>query len=36
MVDIVVGYGRYVLDALVNEFVVSDILLRDYSELNVV
>lgn len=35
MVDIAAGHGRYVLDALANEPAVSDILLRDYSELNV-
>ncbi|EFH2914751.1 methyltransferase domain-containing protein, partial [Escherichia coli] len=35
VVDIAAGHGRYVLDALANEPAVSDILLRDYSELNV-
>lgn len=35
MVDIAAGHGRYVLNALANEPAVSDILLRDYSELNV-
>jgi alpha-beta hydrolase superfamily lysophospholipase/SAM-dependent methyltransferase len=35
VVDIAAGHGRYVLDALEGETTVSDILLRDYSELNV-
>lgn len=35
VVDIAAGHGRYVLDALEAETTVSDILLRDYSELNV-
>lgn len=35
VVDIAAGHGRYVLDALENERAVNDILLRDYSELNV-
>lgn len=35
VVDIAAGHGRYVLNALANEPAVSDILLRDYSELNV-
>lgn len=35
VVDIAAGHGRYILDALVNEPVVSNILLRDYSELSV-
>ncbi|HBL0700778.1 TPA: bifunctional alpha/beta hydrolase/class I SAM-dependent methyltransferase, partial [Escherichia coli] len=35
VVDIAAGHGRYVLDELANEPAVSDILLRDYSELNV-
>ncbi len=35
VVDIAAGHGRYVLDALANEPAVSDIFLRDYSELNV-
>lgn len=35
VVDIAAGHGRYVLDALENESEVSEILLRDYSELNV-
>lgn len=34
-VDIAAGHGRYVLDALAGETAVSEILLRDYSELNV-
>lgn len=33
--DIAAGHGRYVLDALEDEEAVSDILLRDFSELNV-
>ncbi|MFV2484202.1 class I SAM-dependent methyltransferase family protein, partial [Escherichia coli] len=35
VVDIAAGQGRYVLDALANVPAVSDILLREYSELNV-
>lgn len=35
IVDIAAGHGRYVLDALENNAAVSEILLRDYSELNV-
>lgn len=35
VVDIAAGHGRYVLDALENESAVNEILLRDYSELNV-
>lgn len=35
VVDIAAGHGRYVLDALQSETAVDDILLRDYSELNV-
>lgn len=35
VVDIAAGHGRYVLDALENEEAVDEILLRDYSELNV-
>jgi len=35
VVDIAAGHGRYVLDALASEAAVSEILLRDYSELNV-
>ncbi len=35
VVDIAAGHGRYVLDALEDEAAVSDILLRDFSELNV-
>ena len=35
VVDIAAGHGRYVLDALAEETAVSEILLRDYSELNV-
>lgn len=35
VVDIAAGHGRYVLDALQNEPAVDEILLRDYSELNV-
>ncbi|MCG6411043.1 bifunctional alpha/beta hydrolase/class I SAM-dependent methyltransferase [Vibrio fluvialis] len=35
VVDIAAGHGRYVLDALEGEAAVSEILLRDYSELNV-
>lgn len=35
VVDIAAGHGRYVLDALEAETTVSDILLRDYSALNV-
>lgn len=35
IVDIAAGHGRYVLDALQGEAAVSEILLRDYSELNV-
>ncbi|WP_432763697.1 class I SAM-dependent methyltransferase family protein [Escherichia coli] len=35
MVDIAAGHGRYVLDALANEPAISEILLRDYSEVNV-
>ncbi|EPO3226475.1 class I SAM-dependent methyltransferase family protein, partial [Escherichia coli] len=35
IVDIAAGHGRYVLDALQGETAVSEILLRDYSELNV-
>lgn len=35
VVDIAAGHGRYVLDALQGETAVSEILLRDYSELNV-
>ncbi|EAU4987875.1 alpha/beta fold hydrolase [Salmonella enterica] len=35
VVDIAAGHGRYILDALEDEVTVSDILLRDFSELNV-
>lgn len=35
VVDIAAGHGRYVLDALEGETAVSEIVLRDYSELNV-
>ncbi|WP_171923436.1 bifunctional alpha/beta hydrolase/class I SAM-dependent methyltransferase [Salmonella bongori] len=35
VVDIAAGHGRYVMDALEDEEAVSDILLRDFSELNV-
>ncbi|CBG88393.1 bifunctional alpha/beta hydrolase/class I SAM-dependent methyltransferase [Citrobacter rodentium] len=35
VVDIAAGHGRYVLDALKDEPAVDEILLRDYSELNV-
>lgn len=35
VVDIAAGHGRYVLDALQGNNIVSEILLRDYSELNV-
>lgn len=35
VVDIAAGHGRYVLDALEGDAAVSEILLRDYSELNV-
>ncbi|NDO82157.1 hypothetical protein CJP72_15700 [Citrobacter sp. NCU1] len=35
VVDIAAGHGRYVLDALQGETAASEILLRDYSELNV-
>lgn len=35
VVDIAAGHGRYVLDALAEVPETSDILLRDYSELNV-
>lgn len=35
VVDIAAGHGRYVLDALEGEAAMSEILLRDYSELNV-
>lgn len=35
VVDVAAGHGRYVLDALENETAVDEILLRDYSELNV-
>lgn len=35
IVDIAAGHGRYVLDALTNQPDVEQILLRDYSELNV-
>lgn len=35
VVDIAAGHGRYVLDALEGDASVSEILLRDYSELNV-
>lgn len=35
VVDIAAGHGRYVLDALEGETAVNEILLRDYSELNV-
>ncbi|KEY56593.1 phospholipase YtpA [Serratia sp. DD3] len=35
VVDVAAGHGRYVLDALASEPLVSHILLRDYSELNV-
>ncbi|WP_156292509.1 bifunctional alpha/beta hydrolase/class I SAM-dependent methyltransferase [Serratia oryzae] len=35
VVDVAAGHGRYVLDALAGETAVSEILLRDYSELNV-
>lgn len=35
VVDIAAGHGRYVLDALEGDAMVSEILLRDYSELNV-
>ncbi|MCG7803880.1 bifunctional alpha/beta hydrolase/class I SAM-dependent methyltransferase [Enterobacter vonholyi] len=35
VLDIAAGHGRYVLDALQGEAAVSEILLRDYSELNV-
>jgi alpha-beta hydrolase superfamily lysophospholipase len=36
VLDIAAGHGRYVLDALEDNKFVSEILLRDYSELNVV
>ncbi len=35
VVDIAAGHGRYVLDALQGNPAVNEILLRDYSELNV-
>ncbi|MFP5675607.1 class I SAM-dependent methyltransferase family protein, partial [Salmonella sp. 741265100_HSA] len=35
VVDIAAGHGRYILDALEDEVTVSDILWRDFSELNV-
>ena len=35
VIDVAAGHGRYVLDALENETAVDEILLRDYSELNV-
>ncbi|MFZ1872918.1 MAG: bifunctional alpha/beta hydrolase/class I SAM-dependent methyltransferase [Chania sp.] len=35
VVDVAAGHGRYVLDALAGEAAVSEVLLRDYSELNV-
>lgn len=35
IVDIAAGHGRYVLDALTDQHDVEQILLRDYSELNV-
>lgn len=35
VVDVAAGHGRYVLDALEDEVSVSEILLRDYSDLNV-
>lgn len=35
VVDVAAGHGRYVLDALESETAVDEILLRDYSELNV-
>ncbi|HFL5522232.1 TPA: bifunctional alpha/beta hydrolase/class I SAM-dependent methyltransferase [Salmonella bongori] len=35
VVDIAAGHGRYVMDALEDEEAVSNILLRDFSELNV-
>ncbi|MGL9720147.1 bifunctional alpha/beta hydrolase/class I SAM-dependent methyltransferase [Symbiopectobacterium sp.] len=35
VVDVAAGHGRYVLDALEGDAAVSEILLRDYSELNV-
>lgn len=35
IVDIAAGHGRYVLDALTNQPDVEQILLRDYSDLNV-
>ncbi|AYN26028.1 alpha/beta fold hydrolase [Buttiauxella sp. 3AFRM03] len=35
VVDVAAGHGRYVLDALEGKEAVSNILLRDYSELNV-
>ncbi|MHA7847988.1 bifunctional alpha/beta hydrolase/class I SAM-dependent methyltransferase [Serratia sp. D1N4] len=35
VVDVAAGHGRYVLDALGGEAAVSEVLLRDYSELNV-
>ncbi|WP_336220279.1 bifunctional alpha/beta hydrolase/class I SAM-dependent methyltransferase [Citrobacter amalonaticus] len=35
VVDIAAGHGRYVLDALESETAVEEIVLRDYSELNV-
>ncbi|ECG8259787.1 alpha/beta fold hydrolase [Salmonella bongori] len=35
VVDIAAGHGRYVMDALEDEEAVSDMLLRDFSELNV-
>lgn len=36
VVDVAAGHGRYVLDALAAQPAVKGILLRDYSELNVV
>lgn len=36
VVDIAAGHGRYVLDALERHLDIESILLRDYSELNVV
>lgn len=35
VVDVAAGHGRYVLDTLEGEAAVSEILLRNYSELNV-
>ena len=35
VVDIAAGHGRYVLDALAAQPAVTDILLRDYSLVNV-